>query len=179
MAEPNREEHRPSLPAAPTPPARTAGVFLDREGRWFHEGVEITHERTRRLFSRSIFRDQDGGYILRVGRESTPVTVEDTPFLIVSVTVREERAMGCCTYEVLLNDGSQELLDPRTLTIEQDHVMYAQVRETRERARFLRSAYYQLCARIEYDEQEDRYLLPWQGKTVPIRRITFPLDPGL
>ena len=46
-------------------------IFLDKEGRWFHEGVEITHARTLELFSRSICADAGGGYRLQIGRAVT------------------------------------------------------------------------------------------------------------
>lgn len=172
-----QDARRPLHGRAGTPAGR-GGLFLDREGRWFHEGVEITHERTRRLFSRSLFRGEDGGYVLRVGRECAPVTVQDTPFVIRSVTAGEREGAGCCTYELLLSDGSREPLDPHTLTVEREHILYARVKGGTERARFLRAAYYQLCAHIEYDELEDRYLLPWDGKPVPIRRIASSSNPG-
>jgi hypothetical protein len=106
------------------------------------------------------------------------VEVEDTPFLILSVTVREDAEDGGCAYEILLNDGSEERLDPRTLTIEQDHIMYGRVKKATEKARFVRSAYYQICARIEYAEQEDRYLLPWKGTHVPIQRNELSTSSG-
>jgi len=162
-------KHRTSSPHEAPP--ESPSLFLDREGRWFHEGVEITHPRTRKLFSRNISRGDDQRYYVHVGREYAVVEVEDTPFLVVSVTVQEQAGDRGCTYQVLLNDGSEECLDPRTLSIEQDHVMYGRVKGATEKARFVRSAYYQICARIEYAEQEDRYVLPWKGTYIPIQQV--------
>ncbi len=39
---------------------KDSGLFFDKEGRWFHEGVEITHRRTCVLFSRNLHKGPDG-----------------------------------------------------------------------------------------------------------------------
>ena len=59
-------------------------LFLDKEGRWFHEGEEITHARTCLLFSRSLRRDPTGSYYVSVGDESSRVEliVLITPHII-------------------------------------------------------------------------------------------------
>jgi len=85
------------------------------------------------------------------------------------VTVVDSPGSGGCEYRIVLNDGSEEFLDPRTLTIDRDNVMYGLVKDAGERARFLRSAYYQICDRVEYSEREDRYLLPWKGFHITIQ----------
>jgi hypothetical protein len=160
----------------PPPPGRGAGLFfLDRNGRWFHEGIEITHERTLKLFFRSLSRGADGTYCIRVGRESAVVDVEDTPFLVAAVTVLDGHGSSSPAYRILLNDGTEEDLDPTTLSIEKDNIMYCGVKKGEARARFLRAAYYQLCAHIEYEEEADRYVLPWKGDPV---RICTPETPS-
>lgn len=164
-----------------TPDREGPLLYLDKDGRWFHEGVEITHAKTRSLFLKNLARGEDERYYVRIGRECASVEVEDTPFLVTSVTVTEgSGGPGRCEYRIHLNDGSDESLDPRTLTIEQNNVLYGRVKENAERARFLRSAYYQLCARVEYAEQEDRYILPWRGSRIPLRiRGTPPVGSGV
>jgi len=126
-------------------------LFLDKEGRWFHEGVEITHPRTCELFSRSVCREADGGYGLQIGRERARIEVEDTPYM-----VREVRFCGA-QVELKLNDGSLEILDPASLRIGAANVLYCQVKPEKLPARFLRPAYYQLVGRVEQDE--DGYFL--------------------
>jgi uncharacterized protein len=130
-------------------------IFLDREGRWFHEGVEITHRRTLELFSRSVGRDGEGGYRLRIGREQARIEVEDTPYLVREVSFRGEQV------ELKLNDGSLEILDPGTLRIGAANVLYCDVKSEKLPARFLRPAYYQLTGRMEQDR--DGYFLQVAG----------------
>ncbi len=151
-----REDERPSL-------------FLDKEGRWFHEGVEITHLRTRLLFSRSIRRNPSGRYFVHVGPESAEVVVEDAPYTVKSVTTDEDRRGLTKGYTLHLNDGTKEFLASGSVRMSDENVMYCRVKGGAERARFLRAAYYQICAKLEYDERGDRYWLPCSGGSITIQ----------
>jgi len=113
-------------------------IFLDKEGRWFHEGVEITHQRTVELFSRSIKKDPSGGYYLQVGREAARIEVEDTPFMVRSVDFQNGEL------SVELNDQTSEPLDLASLRVGKNNVLYGKVKSGQFPARFLRPAYYQL-----------------------------------
>jgi len=147
--------------AEPNALDRRGKIFLDQEGRWFHEGVEITHRRTLELFSRSVCPDPAGGYRLQIGREHARIEVEDTPLM-----VREVSFVGA-EAELKLNDGSSEILDPGTLRIGAQNVLYCQVKGKKFPARFLRPAYYQLAIRIEQDEEG--FFLPASGKKIYLR----------
>ncbi len=154
-----------SMPDAPRP-SQARDLFLDKEGRWFHEGVEITHERTLRLFSRSLKRQPDGTYRLQIGDESVPVCIEDTAFVVRSVSARKDEKGIPTAYVLLLSDGEEEPLDPATLEIGKNNVMYCLVKNGLERARLLRPAYYQLCSFLEWDEAAQTCWLPWQGRKI-------------
>jgi hypothetical protein len=162
---------RSSVGASPPSAERkeTAPLFLDKEGRWFHEGVEITHERTRLLFSKSIQRMASGTYCLRIGSESAEVLVEDAPYTVRSVTVKEDPDGFAQEYILHLNDETEERLEPGSLFVGAGDVMYCKVKGGLERARFLRPAYYQICAKLEYDARSDRYGLPSAGGRITIR----------
>lgn len=164
----NPADSRPEVPRPSKPP----DLFLDKEGRWFHEGVEITHERTLRLFSRSLERHPDGTYRLKIGDESVPVYIEDTAFVVRSVAVQTDQQGIPTTYTLLLSDGEEESLNPETLEIGENNVMYCRVKNGYEKARLLRPAYYQLCSFLECDEAAQTFWLPWQGRKVglPFRR---------
>jgi hypothetical protein len=131
--------------------------------------VEVTHVRTRILFSKSIRRDPSGRYYLRVGPESAEVIVEDTPYTIRSVTIQEGPDGLPKHYILHLNDETQEpLMTSRSLVVNDENVMYCHVKGGAERARFLRAAYYQICSRVEYDATEDRYWLPCADRKIAI-----------
>jgi hypothetical protein len=143
-------------------------LFLDKEGRWFHEGVEITHLRTCLLFSKNLKRDPTGTYYVRIGRESAQVALEDAPYTIRSVTIQEGPGKLPSDYILHLNDETRELLVPESLTVGAHNVLYCRVKAGSERARFLRPAYYQICAKIQYDEKREKYWLPWRDKKILI-----------
>lgn len=131
-------------------------LFLDKEGRWFHDGVEITHKLTVDLFSRSIRRDKSGQYVLEVGPEWAPVEVEDTPFMVRRVDVEDD------IVRATLNDGSEEELDLDTLRISDRNVLYCDVKNKEYPARFLRPAYYQLMNHLV--ENRDGYAIKIAGQ---------------
>lgn len=138
---------------------------IDREGRWFHEGVEIVRDEIRNLFSRHLIRCADGGYCVRIGRDECPVVVEDAPFVVVRVTKTPSGRIM-----LLLKDGEMELLDARTIVIRDSHVPYCRVRNDLE-ARFSRPAYYQLANFIECDETENTYWLVIGDETVELQIV--------
>ena len=143
-------------------------LYLDKEGRWFHEGIEVTHSRTCLLFSQNLRKGPDNEYYIHVGRENAMVEVEDTPYMVRSVSVHKNDSDVPFDFTLFLNDKSQEPLDPYTLVTGQDNVMYCRVKNRTERARFLRPAYYQICEHIVSNEKGNRYWLPWNGEMVPI-----------
>lgn len=145
-------------------------LFLDKEGRWFHEGVEITHRRTHLLFSKSIRRDPTGKYYVHVGLESAEVIVEDAPYTIRSVTIQEGLDDPPKDYILHLNDETQERLESGSLVVSEQNVMYCTVKGGTERARFLRAAYYQICTKLQYHETDDRYWLPCGDREIKIHR---------
>ena len=143
-------------------------IFLDKDGRWFHCGEEITHERTIELFSRSVFKDPSGGFRLQVGREWARIKVEDTPYMVRSVDFKGGEIM------LGLNDKSQEPLCPETLWVGGENVLYCEVKTGRFPARFTRPAYYQLMACLGQDRQG--FYLEYRGRRWHFDRNQVPSD---
>jgi len=122
---------------------QTSRIRFGRDGQWYADDEPIINQRIADLFARHIQRSADGGYILRLGDEQAPVEVEDTPFVVVGVTVGAD---GGLIAE--LNDHTSEPLELSTLEIGSSEVPYCRVKNGSERARFLRPAYYQLARHI-------------------------------
>ena len=120
-----------------------SSIRFGRDGRWYADGQAIDNPRIARLFSRSVHRVADGSYELRIAEERAPISVEDTPFVVTAAAV--DRAG---TVWLDLNDETREVLDPHSLSVGADHVLYCRVKDGREPARFLRPAYYQLADHI-------------------------------
>jgi hypothetical protein len=142
---------------------KTPPMKIDKEGRWFYQGEEITHRKTYLLYCRSLTRDESGGIILRVGREECPVEVEDAPFVVMTIEFVPAGPEGESIW-ITLNDETRERLNPETLRIAPDHVPYCQIRKGLFEARFSRNAYQILVPHIQLDEKENRFFLLLNGK---------------
>ncbi len=117
---------------------RRSGIRVDREGRFIHEGAEVTHEGLRRALYRWLDRlpPPDGRYILRLDeRRFAYLDVDDTPLV-----ARAARVDGAGTIWLALSDGAEETLDPATLTVDGAGVLRAWVRGGRLEARLATSA---------------------------------------
>ncbi len=134
-------------------------IRIDKEGRWFFQGEEITHRKTYLLYSRSLTRDESGRVILRIGREQSPVEVEDAPFVVRTLEFIPFGLDGQEAIWLTLNDETREKLDPGTLRIGPGNIPYCKVREGMFEARFSRNAYQLLVPYIQQDKKDRRFFL--------------------
>src|SRR5262249_22296085 len=133
------------MPGAGFYAIHTKTLAFRSDGRWYADDEPVVHERLARLFSRHIRRKPSGGYEISLDeRYHADVEVEDTPYVVTAV---DREADGW--FQMNLNDGTVERLDPVSLEIGRDNVLYCCVKGGAERARLLRAAYYQLTAFIE------------------------------
>ncbi len=139
-------------------------IWIDKEGRWFFQGEEITHRKTYLLYNRNLTRDESGRIILRVGKEICPVEVEDVPFVVKSLALFTSEQGRLDSVKLILNDESSEQLMPESLRIGADHIPYCRVREGMFEARFSRGAYQLLVPFILQDEEGNRFFISIAGK---------------
>jgi hypothetical protein len=91
---------------------RQSGIRLDRDGRFWHEGGEVTHAGLRAAFYRWLDRNPDGRWVLRLDeRRFVYLDVEDAPFVVRSLRWEDERAIA------RLSDGTEEPLSCATLRL--------------------------------------------------------------
>src|SRR5215467_5261046 len=92
---------------------RRSGISVDREGRFIHEGAEVTHEGLKRALFRWLDRlpAPDGRYVLRLDarRFAYLEDVADTPLVARAARVDADGGV-----RLALSDGSEEPLDPTT-----------------------------------------------------------------
>jgi uncharacterized protein len=120
---------------------RQSGIRLDAEGRFWHEGQEVTHAGLRAAFWRWLDRNPDGRYVLRLDeRRFVYLDVDDAPYLVRSLRWDGERALA------LLSDESEEPLDLETVKLRGEQA-YATVKG-RFDARLSSSAWAVLAERI-------------------------------
>lgn len=142
----------------------SGAISFRHDGRWYSDGEPINNARIASLFSRCLRQTEDGRWQIAMADERAFVTIEDTPWVVTGV----ERD-GSGGYRLRLNDGSEEPLDPASLTVGAENVLYTRVKGG-YRARFLRPAYYRLTPAIE--ERDGRFVLVAGGARTAIGRET-------
>ncbi len=145
-------------------------IFVSKEGKWFHEGAEIIHRAIFLWLIQSLEKTEDGLFIVHLNNQKCYLEVEDTPLVVQQVDRISESSEGPEKIRLTLNDESQEILDPETLRISSESVLYCTVKAGEFPARFLRPAYYQIAENIIEDEAGG-FLLQLTNKKYPIRAV--------
>jgi len=138
-------------------------IYIDKEGRMFHQGEEMTHQGVLTLLKEHITLDDNGRYIIELEGQKCLLEVEDTP-LVVRRAAAEAGAGE--RFRLSLSDGTEEHLDPELLWISEENVIYTRVRGGTIPARFLRPAYYQIAEKIE--ETENGFGLRVGDRVMPL-----------
>lgn len=89
---------------------------VDRDGRIFHDGSEITDPPTLRFFLLGMTRTPDGRYLVPCQGEQNWFAPEDTPFVVQRLGLRTE-AGHLAGIDLCLAGDYREPLDPRTLEL--------------------------------------------------------------
>ena len=122
---------------APPPGAsRESTIVLDREGRFFHDGQRVEHPALEKALRSWIsLHPDDARPILTNGYDWCYFRAEETPMFVDAVV---PNADGTATLRLF--DGTEEPLDPASLSVAADGVVHARVRSGTLEARFLRHA---------------------------------------
>jgi hypothetical protein len=147
---------------------KKAPLKIDKEGRLFFQGEEITHRKTYLLYCRNLTRDESGRIVLRLGREQCPVELEDAPFVVKTIEFVPSGLDGQEAIWLTLNDETKEKLVPVTLRIGPENVPYCKVKEGMFEARFSRNAYQLLIPHIQQEGKENRFFLSLNKTKYPL-----------
>ncbi|MBN2538452.1 MAG: DUF1285 domain-containing protein [Deltaproteobacteria bacterium] len=155
------ENEIPSLP-----------IRIDKEGVWYYKGARMFRKDILKLFFESLKKDELGRYLIEFEGDKCLIEVEDTPFVVKTVSKHGRKDRRTEFIEILLSDFNLEKLDPSTLHVGMDNVLYCNIKDGKLEARFSRSSYYQIAELIEYDEERDTYYMPLNGTTYYIETYT-------
>ena len=136
-------------------------IRIDKDGVWYYKGAEMIRKEIVSLFSRNLHQNEAGKYLVELDAEQCYVDVEDTPFVVKSVSL--VHGAGKDLFSILLTDGSVEELILDSLRISEDSILYCTVKDGKFDARFSRPAYYQLTASMEHDSRNDTYFVAVNG----------------
>lgn len=146
-------------------------ISMDKECNWFYDDRPILHAKTVKVLNESIKRNEAGELIVEIGNAWSYIHCEDAPYGVRAVRdVIENGAL--IGLDLILTDLSTERLDPATLAVGDQNVLYCRVKDGREEARFFRPAYYQLTAHI--DEEDGQIVLKLADKSWPFGKREKP-----
>jgi hypothetical protein len=143
------------------------GIFIDREGDWYYRESTMQRADIVSHLCQHLRREESSGlYIIELGKQRCYLEVEDTPLVVTSVLYREEREEDD-QEELFLSIKhlrTKQPLNPKTLWVGRENVLYCKVMEDTIPARFLRPAYYQLAEFIHEDKEKHRFYLFLGGR---------------
>jgi len=142
-------------------------IHIDKDGQWFHEGVEMVRRDFVQAFYRQMELDDGGRYTIFWGGKRCYVDVEDTAFVVKRVSHLTIKSGKQTEFRLSLSDDTEEELMPDTLYMGKDNVLYCRVKKGAFPARFNRAAYYQLAVHVEAKGED--YFLPVNGIAFTIR----------
>ena len=141
---------------------RAIGLRLDRAGRFWHDGAEVTHPRLRQALLRWLDVRADGRDIIRLDdTRYAYVDVEDAHLRAVSARWDGDRV------QLVLDDDSEEELDYASLALSADGAVMCRARGGKLRCRLTTAAHAVVAARIV--ESSTGFALPAAGSVWPIR----------
>jgi hypothetical protein len=138
------------------------GLSIDDEGRFLVHGEPVTHERTLDVLWRGLAPGAEGGWVVRVGRESAPVAVSGTPYVVLAIA----ESPGAIALQ--LAGGGREPLVPETLRVGADGVLRATLASGHP-VRFCRSAQIALGTLLSEDPSAPGgFRLSLSGRSWPL-----------
>jgi uncharacterized protein len=120
-------------------------IFIDKEGKWFQDGIPVLHRWTYLYNNKNLRRDDKGRYYIEEGATRIYAVVEDTPYVVKMIDKRENK------FFLKLNDETEEKLGLKTLKISKDNIPYTRVKDGEFEARFTRPAYYELSKHLKQE----------------------------
>lgn len=119
-------------------------IKFGKDGLWYSDDEVIPNRAIRRLFSQTLIVSPEGRARLELGEDKADVIIEDTPWVVTGV-----EGTPATGFTVILNDETSEALDPASLRVGPENVLYCRVKRGAHEARFLRPAYYELTRHAE------------------------------
>ena len=126
-------------------------LFIDRDGRWYADGLLMTKQEIIKLFASHLKKDEHDNYHIHWQNYLYPVEVEDAPFFVQSLTEQVGRLT------VLLYDGREFPLPSGNIIVKKD-IPYISLFWNCD-TKLSRPSYSELCKNLI--ERDDRYFIKY------------------
>lgn len=133
---------------------------MDKDGVLYFNGTPIDDPWTLGFFHRNLQVDEEERFVAICDGEYCYLSVEDAPYVVTGVVPVVGDRGDVERFDLIFGGSSyRERLDPSTLMVGEDNVLYCRVRRGRFVARFGRRAYYELAKYVECDDDPKRFFL--------------------
>lgn len=133
-------------------------LYVDKEGKWFADGVHMFRLEIVKLFSEHINKQTDGSYKVLWDGKDYPLKVEDVPFVI------DELILAGDKIKVRLTDSRTVDFEAKEINFKND-IAYTSL-FFKDDARFSRKAQWQLNSYLT--EENGKTYLDFPGKKIPV-----------
>lgn len=138
---------------------------LDTEGQLWHEGSLFEDPTLLNFFMKKMDQLPDGRFQVICQGETCLIEPEDAPYVVLDIEKKGEKI------ELIFPGDYREILDPSSLYVGKDNVLYCKVRAGRFAARFNRKPYFELSHWINLDETRHEFFLNLGKKHFPIQGV--------
>ena len=128
-------------------------IAIGRDGKWYFDGAEMFRLDIVNILAVNTYRDEDGGYYIRLGEDVNPLIVEDVPFFAARCEEQEDGRM-----KLIFHDLQEFIItEPLKLALKGDvpYITYKWESDTR----LSRGVYWRLSKRFRFDNDEV-YIMP-------------------
>lgn len=150
--------------SAPKTPRKVWHYYIDADGSVWHEGSELDDPELLHFFFQNLHREPDGTLQLICQGELCIFQCEDVPYVVQTF---EEMEGGLLLH---FPGDYKEILDPNTLRVGKENILYSKIKKGEFEARFSRKAYLELAKSIEINSQK-KYCLKLGNELYPIQGI--------
>ena len=138
--------------------SQTPEITIDKEGKWFSDGVLMTRKEIVNLFSTHLIKTGPDSYQIDWQNKTHPVKVEDVPFFVQSVAEADDR------FILQLYDGREVPMPPGPITIK-NRTPYISLFWPDD-TKLSRSSYNDLCQHLI--ERDGRYIIQYGNNEWPV-----------
>ncbi len=125
-------------------------IICTKNGKWFSNGTEITHSKTKEAFYKNTeFDENKSQYYIQIGYERIYIETEDTPYFVTDVFEKNNKC-----FARISNDKEIEILESNLQYSDEpdNRALYLQIDKFRK-ARFLSAPYYEFTKNIDIKER--------------------------